>query len=601
MPEQSIKSEDMTLKRAFQDFYAVPDYQREYVWGEADGKGQRGDEVEQFLRDVTAEFEMATEQNAPEYFIGTIVVCSNGDGVYELIDGQQRMTTSFVTLCAIRDAMAEAAGEIPDELPGQIAAATMDWLGNTTHRERLSLQYPDSQGVLTHYAKGEWNTAPKRGTRSVENIAGAYKTVREFLHTQFQGKPDHIRRFYAYLTAKVKLIRIETPSVAKALKIFETVNDRGVGLDAMDLLKNLLFMSATPQQFAALKDKWKQVVDGIYGVGEKPLRFLRYFIFADFEVTDLKLQEDEIYSWFLRNAVQTGHQMNPVAFVEQLLEAARTYVGFTRGMAPDGTASSGISNTRILGGSAIRQHYILLLAGRKLNHDNFRRLTEEVENLMFAYLITNTATRDYERSIVEGARQLRKTSNADFQGFCDEYFKERKTRLSREFGLALNKMYTWDTRAFRLRYLLAKLTQALDVRAYGAAGAYGDLLHYYNANNDIEHIYPTTPSEQAASEFGAVTDEEVASKIGNLLLVEQAINRLLGNKAYSQKKAIYSQSQFLLVRCQAERPIFGVADQITKAIASVPTFPDWNASAVMDRQEYLTRLAREVWGVTESL
>src|ERR1019366_9170942 len=52
MPEQSIKSEDMTLKRAFQDFYTVPDYQREYVWGEADGKGQRGDEVEQFLRDI---------------------------------------------------------------------------------------------------------------------------------------------------------------------------------------------------------------------------------------------------------------------------------------------------------------------------------------------------------------------------------------------------------------------------------------------------------------------------------------------------------------------------------------------------------------------
>ena len=77
MPEQSIKSEDMTLKRAFQDFYTVPDYQREYVWGEADAKGQRGDEVEQFLRDIQTEFEMATEQNAPEYFIGTIEYVSD--------------------------------------------------------------------------------------------------------------------------------------------------------------------------------------------------------------------------------------------------------------------------------------------------------------------------------------------------------------------------------------------------------------------------------------------------------------------------------------------------------------------------------------------
>jgi Protein of unknown function DUF262 len=73
--EQAIHSEDMTLKRVLQDFYRVPDYQREYVWGEADPKGERGDEVEQFLNDINTEFEAATDENAPEYFIGTVVVC----------------------------------------------------------------------------------------------------------------------------------------------------------------------------------------------------------------------------------------------------------------------------------------------------------------------------------------------------------------------------------------------------------------------------------------------------------------------------------------------------------------------------------------------
>ena len=599
MPEQSIESEDMTLKRAFQDFYTVPDYQREYVWGEADVKGQRGDEVEQFLRDIQTEFELATEQNAPEYFIGTIVVWANSDGVYELIDGQQRMTTSFIALCAIRDAMAEMAAQLPDELPSQIAAASMDWLGNTTHRERLTLQYEDSQGVLTHYARGEWAKAQRGQTRSIANIAGAYKTVREFLKAEFQNQPDKVRRFYAYLTAKVKLIRIETPNVAKALKIFETVNDRGAGLDAMDLLKNLLFMSATPNHFAALKDKWKQLVDAIYGVGEKPLRFLRYFVFAEFDVADLKLQEDGIYDWFLRNADQTGHKTNPLAFADRLLGAAKAYAGFMRGLSPDGCHNHGITNTRILGGSAIRQHYILLLAGRKLSPANFGRLADEVENLMFAYLITNTPTRDYERSVVEGARQLRKIGNHDFSTFCEEYFRDRKARLAREFDFVLNKMYSWETRAFRLRYLLAKLTQALDLRAYGGAGNHPDLLHYYNGNNDIEHVFPVTPSQEAKNEFGTSTDDAIAHRIGNLLLVEQAINRLLGNRPYSQKKAIYANSQFLLVKCQGERPTFGVADQITKAIANVPSFSKWDADAVVGRQEYLTSLAREVWGVPE--
>jgi len=36
MTEQSIVPQDVTLKRLFQDFYRVPDYQREYVWGESD-------------------------------------------------------------------------------------------------------------------------------------------------------------------------------------------------------------------------------------------------------------------------------------------------------------------------------------------------------------------------------------------------------------------------------------------------------------------------------------------------------------------------------------------------------------------------------------
>jgi hypothetical protein len=57
MNEQSIRSEDMSIKRLFQDFYREPDYQREYVWGEKDPKGERGDEVDQFLDDIHTEFQ----------------------------------------------------------------------------------------------------------------------------------------------------------------------------------------------------------------------------------------------------------------------------------------------------------------------------------------------------------------------------------------------------------------------------------------------------------------------------------------------------------------------------------------------------------------
>jgi uncharacterized protein with ParB-like and HNH nuclease domain len=61
MAEQSIISDDLNLKRLFQDYYRVPDYQREYVWGESNPKGEGGEEVDQFLTDIYTEFDNATK------------------------------------------------------------------------------------------------------------------------------------------------------------------------------------------------------------------------------------------------------------------------------------------------------------------------------------------------------------------------------------------------------------------------------------------------------------------------------------------------------------------------------------------------------------
>ncbi len=68
----------------------------------------------------------------------------------------------------------------------------------------------------------------------------------------------------------MKLIRIITPDITHALKVFETVNDRGVGLNAMDLLKNLLFMKASADSFEQLKKRWRDLVDTLELSREKP-------------------------------------------------------------------------------------------------------------------------------------------------------------------------------------------------------------------------------------------------------------------------------------------------------------------------------------------
>lgn len=588
----------MSLKRLLQDFYRVPDYQREYVWGETDPKGEGGEEVDQFLADIYTEYENATPQFAPEYFVGTIVVCQAADDVFELVDGQQRTTTSYLTICAIRDALTELGGAVPEELAGQIAASSVDWQGNTTRRLRLDLQYEDARGILEEYAAGGGGAAKRDGTRSIRNIGNAYDKVRDFLRATFKDDPAQILRFYGYLTNKVKVIRIETPTIAKALKIFETINDRGVGLDAMDLLKNLLFMNAPAGDFGKLKERWKQLTDRLYEAGEKPLRFLRYYLLATHDL-DSKLREDAIYDWFQKNENLTGHAKAPLKFTDELLAAANAYANFSQGRNAAGTVEAGIVNTQLLGGKSIKQHFILLLAGRKLSAGNFAHLATEIERTMFVWLITRTPGKEYERQIVDLAHRLARVTDADFDAFSGE-FASLRNAMRIEFARSMRTLHTYDTRLFRLKYALAKLTQHIDLSAYGPSEGRSNLADYTAGANDVEHILPAGADEDAILEFGeSARDPEVVQSLGNLLLLESSINRAISNQKYSYKVGKYASSKFLLTRCQGGKDgqEVGVADRITKTVQGLSAYPDWNVKAVRERQEFLTKMAFEVWGV----
>jgi uncharacterized protein with ParB-like and HNH nuclease domain len=233
-----IESQDLSVGALFKDFYSVPDFQREYVW-------QR-EQVERLLQDLYEEFydEEGRIIAGPEYFLGSIVACKSEDGTFQLIDGQQRMTTLYLILCVVRDMLQDTGAQSSKVLDSQIAAAATD---PRTYEEidrfRVSLQYQDSEGVLDKIASGNTplNAIPER-TASVRNILSACRDIREFITTNLDTDSKRLRELHGVLTTRVKLIRIVTPTIANALKVFETINDRGVGLNAMDLLKNLLFM-----------------------------------------------------------------------------------------------------------------------------------------------------------------------------------------------------------------------------------------------------------------------------------------------------------------------------------------------------------------------
>lgn len=585
---QTIESRDINVGDVFQSFYAVPDYQREYVW--------QTTQVEQLLSDILGEMPSTPQEGPPaEYFIGSIVVCPNGSGVFDLIDGQQRMTTLFVTLCAIRDRLQALKDTVETPVNGQMSSQSMDDYGRSQHRYRLDLQYEDAQDVLARLVRKE-QTGTKFSTNSAENIVNAHASASQFLIREFGDDPDRVRAFYAYLINRVKLIRIQTDGVAKALKIFETVNDRGLSLDSMDLLKNLLFVRTKQADFGKLKVVWDELQAELRRSSEKPLRFLRYFIFSRYNVDQLR--EDAIYDWLKRNEATVGFGNAPLVFARELVDAAKAYTRFLLGQGEDGQARPPLESMRMLGGSAARQHLILLLAARHLPHDLFDRLSREIENLFFTYVLTRQPTRDFERDFARWAPEVKAVATAnDLEALIAKRFRPARAALASRFSEAFGRLSTHDLQAYRLRYVLAKLTQTVELDAYGETEGTRWLKRYSEGGAyQIEHIFPVSPGDDCRAEFGDDSGHWT-QRLGNLALVEQSINSSLGNKPFSLKRPAYAQSQLLLTRSITEKPNVGSNTRINSAVSSLNCFTTWTPAEVEKRQAQLVALARAVWDV----
>jgi len=592
-----IESQDLSVGALFKDFYSVPDFQREYVW-------QR-EQVEKLLQDIHDEFydEESRIVPGPEYFLGSIVACKADDGTFQLIDGQQRMTTLYLILCVIRDIFRENGAERSKVLESQIAdAATDPRTYVEVERFRVALQYEDSAGVLEKIAGGQTPLAEiPETTTSVKNILAAYRDIREFLTTNLDTDPKRLREFHGVLTTRVKMIRIVTPTIANALKVFETINDRGVGLNAMDLLKNLLFMRIDSKEYSKLKGLWKKLVDTLGRCKEKPLRFLRYYIMAHHEIDYHRgIREDEIYAWFVANSAKCGIDDDPMAFVDALIKCAEAHANFLACKDAQAQENRYLRNLALLGG-ALRQQHILLLAGRHLPPELFDRLCRAIENLFFCYIITREPTKTFERNFARWSTDLRKVTSAEeLDAFIAKYFIPDMQDHSDRFDFAFRELTQDRIQQYRIRYILAKLTQHVEEQAWGNP-AHGRLDHYITKKVEIEHILPTTPRPDVRDAFDKPNEYAAhVGRLGNLTLLEKTINGSVQNGSFAEKAPGYRQSTFLLTKSLVEKPQVGVNTQLNRAVQDLIQFDKWDSAAIQTRQEMLTTLARKVWDMPEN-
>lgn len=601
-----IENYKYSIQEAFQEcFYIVPDYQREYVWTDK--------EVNQLLDDINEQIDGGHER---EYFIGTVLVSPTAEkNHYEVIDGQQRLTTFFLLLCALKQMFW---GETQHQIiTGLIAASYVDKSGETRTNLKLEPRYENAGEVIAKLV--ELNTDPlavRVGIQaagipsfgSLENLINAYSTIHRYLGDNYEDT-SKLKRYWGYLANNVVFIQIST-DVSSALKIFETINERGVGLNPIDLLKNLLFTQVPQTQFTQLKNEWKKITSPLEKGKEKPLRFLRYFLMANYVIdndrSDAVVREDEMYDWFVNkdNAALCAYRNKPFEFVGKIIRNVESYIFFGNGFGNDGKPSIPMESLKRLTGGAFSLHYVLLLAAAPLPKPLFDHFVAQLECFLFYYIFTKTPTKDLERNFSLWADELReiagKTDPAEqrtaLNAFVAVRFQSNMEAKSQELSDALERLTLHTMQQYRIRYLLARLTQHVEmafngVKMPGSLGSFASL--------EIEHILPNTPTAELRNQWATDNPqslyEDYKNRLGNLTLLEKPINIVAGNDFYSRKQAEYRKSGNYLTRSLVELAVVGQNSSVTRINEKLKAFPTWNATSIDDRHGMLIELAKDVW------
>jgi Protein of unknown function DUF262/Protein of unknown function (DUF1524) len=601
-----IENYKYSIGEAFRDcFYIVPDYQREYVWTDK--------EVHQLLDDINDQIDAGTDR---EYFIGTVLVSPTADkSHFEVIDGQQRLTTFFLLLCALkRSFRGEPQVQV---LNGLISTSYADAAGNTRTSLKLEPRYENAGEVMNILVKIDGDgQAVRAGINaagvvtfgSLENLLNAYETIHRYLKDNYDDATK-LRKYWGYLANSVVFIQIST-DISSALKIFETINERGVGLNPMDLLKNLLFTHVKLDQFTRLKDEWKKITKPLEKAKEKPLRFLRYFLMANYTIRnerrDAVVREDEIYDWLVekQNATLCDYANKPFEFVRKIIRDVEHYLAFNEGFGNDGRPNLAMESLELLCGGAFSLHHVLLLAASNFPKPLFDHFVSQLESFLFYYIFTKTPTKDLERNFSLWADELRaigETVDANVQrdklaSFVTERFEKNMAAKDPELTDALKRYSMHSMQQYRTRYLLAKLTQFVDM-AYKGLKTPGSLREYTVL--EIEHILPQTPDATLRAAFASANPDanydEYKNKLGNLTLLEKPINIVASNDFFASKKNEYRKCKYYLTSSIAELATVGKNSSITRINEKLQQFDDWSAPSIDRRQELLIGLAREVW------
>ncbi len=208
-----------TIREIFQaEGYSIPNYQRDYAWKDKN------------FRDLWEDLEEALDYNKKGYghFIGTMVVAKNDKKLYDIIDGQQRTTTIFMLLHVLANKQNEEDKQETRKYLYQKGGLKLEVAPENQSFFKALLEAAE-KGNISHCEKDA-------DTEGKQNLFEVLKAILDKVSKL--NKEEVNERLEALL--EMVLMRLEEPDPGRAIRTFQSVNDRGVPLLLLDKLKSLL-------------------------------------------------------------------------------------------------------------------------------------------------------------------------------------------------------------------------------------------------------------------------------------------------------------------------------------------------------------------------
>lgn len=599
MAGSPINGHGLTVRQLFSGRrYRLDYYQREYSWS--------GESVKLLLTDLERRFKASwqethdREQTADydPYFLGPYVYYEGDKGATYLVDGQQRLTTLHLILIYLRQLLLDQ-----DLVADAVQLETL--IGPVNYgRRTFSIDIEERVPLLTALLEGKIDSyqLPADAKPSVVNLLERSRDIDEMFPEDLRG--DALPYFHDWLLDRVCLVGIEAVGKESGWEIFESMNDRGVRLGPVDLLKSYLLSKVSEGRRKHLDNTWRDMLRRLSEYGPNTASdFLKTFLVAKHaaigkESEDLRKSEF-FHEWIRDNAPRLGliRPSDYESLIEELGGLASHYCTLMRaGEEFDRNSALAAVFYNIHNGLGVQLPLIFAVttAADSLAtlKDNARLVASFVDLVYVRSLVNNDGNVErIESDLRELIPELRACGTT----------AEIADLLSAEIDKLPYDFSGVDTLGFnqnrkQIRYLLARLTSFVDAEC----GDPNRCDEYLDSNTpwEIEHILPTNPTYRQG-EKTIPNYAYVRSRVGALLLLRKSDNASYRDDPYDVKLAAYRAQNRLAASLHSDshrrNPAF---QQFVKRVGLAQqfrAFPAFSPSAVEVRQQLYRSLCELIW------